>query len=227
MISAIITGAGSSTRFGENKMLSSIQGKPVLYHTLSQFIGSGCINEIIVTCRKEDEEKYEEIVSGFGSEISIRVVEGGSERIISLMNGLNASNGDYIVTHDGARPLASKALIRRVVEMVKKHDAVMTAINPTATVKMTGEENIIQRTLPRKKTWIAQTPQAFKRSILHEALKKAVDKEYFTPTDDSEIVSIMTGHPVHVTLGEVENIKITYPVDIKIINEIKKEGLSK
>ena len=223
MISALITAAGSSTRYGKNKMLEPVQGKPLLIRTLERFLACGEIEEIIVAARGTDKETYEELTRELDI---VKVVMGGKQRIESLLNALNASSGNILITHDGARPLVKPALIKELISCVKKTGAAMTAVNPTATVKITDNQSMmITGTLPRIKTWIAQTPQAYNRKILKQAMEKAVREKYFVPTDDSEIVANMTSHNIMVVPGDHSNIKVTHRSDIVIANELFEECL--
>jgi 2-C-methyl-D-erythritol 4-phosphate cytidylyltransferase len=223
MISALITAAGSSTRYGKNKMLEPVQGKPLLIRTLERFLACGEIEEIIVAARGTDKETYEELTRELDI---VKVVMGGKQRIESLLNALNASSGNILITHDGARPLVKPTLIKELISCVKKTGAAMTAVNPTATVKITDNQSMmITGTLPRIKTWIAQTPQAYNRKILKQAMEKAVREKYFVPTDDSEIVANMTSHNIMVVPGDHSNIKVTHRSDIVIANELFEECL--
>ena len=221
MISALITAAGSSTRYGKNKMLEPIQGKPLLIRTLERFLACGEIEEIIVTARSSDKKTYEELTRTLDI---VKIVTGGKQRIESLLNALNASSGNILITHDGARPLVTPDLIEELISWVKKTGAAMTAVNPTATVKITDNQSMkIVRTLPRVKTWIAQTPQGYNREILKQAMEKAVREKYFVPTDDSEIVARMTSHDIVVVPGDHTNIKVTHRSDIAIANKLFEE----
>ncbi len=218
MISALITAAGSSTRFGKNKMLVPIGGQPLLLRTVQRFAACDEIEEIVVTARATDLAHYTSLLDDFPT---VRVVEGGRERVESLLNAIEASSGDILITHDGARPLVPPALIRELIACVHRTGAAMTAVNPTATVKLTrGESMEIADTLPRSNTWIAQTPQGFRRDILLEAARRAVRQRYFVPTDDSEIVAVMTGRTVTIVPGDHVNIKVTYPQDVAIANQL-------
>jgi 2-C-methyl-D-erythritol 4-phosphate cytidylyltransferase len=202
-------------------MLESIQGKPLLIRTLERFLACGEIEEIIVTARNSDKKTYEELT---GTLDIVKIVTGGKQRIESLLNALNASSGDILVTHDGARPLVTPDLIEELISWVKKTGAAMTAVNPTATVKLTDNQSMkIVGTLPRAKTWIAQTPQGYNRTILKQAMEKAVREKYFVPTDDSEIVARMTSHDIVVVPGDHSNIKVTHRSDIVIANELFEE----
>ena len=221
MISALITAAGSSTRYGKNKMLEPVQGKPLLIRTLERFLACEEIEEIIVTARSSDKQTYEKLTRTLDI---VKIVTGGKQRIESLLNALNASSGDILITHDGARPLVTPDLIKELISWVKKTGAAMTAVNPTATVKITDNQSMkIVGTLPRAKTWIAQTPQGYNRRILKQAMEKAVREKYFVPTDDSEIVARMTSHDIVVVPGDHSNIKVTHRSDIVIANELFEE----
>jgi 2-C-methyl-D-erythritol 4-phosphate cytidylyltransferase len=223
MISALITAAGASTRYGKNKMLEPVQGKPLLIRTLERFLACGDIEEIIVTARGADKETYEELTRELDI---VKIVIGGNQRIESLLNALNASSGDLLITHDGARPLVKPDLIKELISCAKITGAAMTAVNPTATVKITDHQSMmITGTLPRIKTWIAQTPQGYNRNILKQAMEKAVKEKYFVPTDDSEIVANMTSHNIMIVPGDHSNIKVTHRSDIIIANVLFEECL--
>jgi 2-C-methyl-D-erythritol 4-phosphate cytidylyltransferase len=62
--------------------------------------------------------------------------------------------------------------------------------------------------------FLAQTPQAFRREILREALAAGRDA-----TDESAMVE-RAGHPVRIVEGEATNIKITSPEDLAIAEAI-------
>jgi 2-C-methyl-D-erythritol 4-phosphate cytidylyltransferase len=208
MISALITAAGSSARYGKNKMLEPVKGKPLLIRTLERFLACGEIDEILVTARQMDKQKYAK----------------GKQRIESVLNAINASAGDILITHDGARPLVKPQLISEIISCAKKTGAAMTAVNPTATVKITDNHSLmISDSLPRTRTWIAQTPQGYKREIIKQAMEKAVKEKYFVPTDDSEIVSMMTSHRIMIVPGDDSNIKVTHKSDMVIANELFEE----
>lgn len=217
MISVIITAAGNSTRFGEDKLLIDIAGKPLIVRTVELFSKCTKIEEIVLAARKQDILFYQDLFRQYN--LDVKVVEGGKERIESLYNGSKASNGDIILTHDGARPLTPLWLIENLIEAVEEHGAAMTAVPPTATIKYAEDDLIIRSSLARNTTWIAQTPQGFKRNILLSALESAINQRYFVPTDDSEIVA-MHGHKVKIVPGDYQNIKITVKSDSIIANEM-------
>lgn len=222
MISVVITAAGNSTRFGENKLLLEIAGKPIIVRAVEQFLKCPKIDEIIVATRKQDIPYYQEMFSA----PNVKVVEGGGERIESMYNGAKVAKGDIILTHDGARPFTPVWLIENLIEAVEKYGAAMTAVPPSATIKHANDDLIILRSLPRATTWIAQTPQGFKRDILLSSLESAIKQQYFVPTDDSEIVA-MHGYPVKIVPGDQVNMKVTYKTDLAIASELFNQELAK
>ena len=221
MISALITAAGYSSRYERNKMLEPIKGRPLIVRTLERFLACEEIDEIIVTAREEDIGSFAQLTREFDI---VSVVLGGEQRVESMLNAINASSGDILITHDGARPLVKPRLIKKLINCVKETGAAMTAINPTATVKISSNQTMkISGTLPRIQTWIAQTPQGYHRELIRQAMEKAVREEYFVPTDDSEIVANITSHDIMIVPGDYSNIKVTHQSDIEIANALFEE----
>lgn len=217
-ISAIITAGGNHTRFQSNKMLANFGGKPLFIHTLEKFSQAPSIDEIIVLVREKEITTYQQLIEK--NKIKAKIVPAKTERIDSVYEGVLRAKGDYIITHDGCRPLTPVSLIETLVREVIKHKAVMTAVNPTATVKR-GSAFFIEESLPRKITWIAQTPQGFERKLLLKAFAKAISEKHFVPTDDSEIVTRL-GARVKIIPGHEINIKITFPQDLLIAEQLLK-----
>lgn len=215
-ISAIITAGGNGIRFGGDKMLVSLKGKALILHTLEKFRQCKLIDEIIVLVKKENIKEYLTIINKEG--LKVKIIPAAKERIMSVYYGVKEAKGKYIVTHDGNRPLTPTALINKLIEEVKEHKAVMIAISPTATIKYC-QKNFVERSLPRNKTWIAQTPQAFERKILLAALEKAIKEEHFVATDDSELVTRL-GKKVRIIPGDEINMKITFPHDLVIAEQL-------
>lgn len=216
IVSVVITAGGNGTRFGSDKMLAPIKGKPLIVHTLERFHKIRRINEIIILVKKEDIEKYSKIIKKEG--IKVKIIPAASQRITSVYYGIKASKSKYIITHDGNRPLTPAYLINKLINNVIKYKAVMTAIPPTATIKYSNG-SFIDKSLPRNKTWIAQTPQAFERKLILMAFKKAIEEKYFVATDDSEIITRL-GRKVKIIPGNEINIKITHPQDIVIAEQL-------
>lgn len=219
MISAVITCAGNGNRFGKDKLFALIDKEPVFIKTLRQFLRTKEVEEVILVVRKDTRKKFEKWLKKF--KIRVRLVEGGSERFISAYNGVKASRGELVLIHDGARPLATTKLIKRVIEGVKKHQAVMAAVETTTSVKIVNPETLaVEQCLDRKVSWLGQTPQAFKKEIILRAYQRAMKGE-IRGMDDCELVR-KTGVKVKVVPGEWTNKKITLQTDLEIIRKWSK-----
>lgn len=219
MISAVITAAGNCTRFGKEKLFCLIDREPVFIKTLKKFLAVKEIKELILVVRKETKQKFVKALQKF--KIKAKLVEGGQERYLSAYQGVKASRGEYILIHDAARPLVSPALITRVIAGVKKHQAVMAALETTTCVKRVNQQTLaVEECLDRKNSWLGQTPHAFKRAIIEKAYRRAIKGE-ICGMDDCELVR-KTGVKVTVVPGEWTNKKITIPGDLAIIRNWSK-----
>src|SRR5215204_5909199 len=108
-VSAIVTCAGRGVRFGSNKLLVKISGVTILEKTVREFVHPA-IDEIIVTVAPEHREEYGHILLERAG-LPVTLVDGGEERFLSAMKGLDATSGDLIAVHDGVRPFVNAELI--------------------------------------------------------------------------------------------------------------------
>ncbi len=219
-ISVVIPAAGAGKRMGsvQAKQFLELNGKPVLVHTLSRFQFSDIIDEIIVAVSDE----YLPLMTAMKETESlskvVQIVKGGAERQDSVWNGIQKSTGDVILVHDAVRPFISGATIRQVADAAVEFGSAIVAVRAKETIKLSdGGENILS-TPERKNLWVAQTPQAFSRSILLEAFKGA-QKEGFYGTDEAMLVERM-GIKVRIVEGSYDNIKITTPEDLEVAGGI-------
>ena len=226
MISVIITGAGNGSRFGCDKLLTPIEKKPLIVRTVEQFDKVNKINEIIVVTQKNKIKELNQIFKK--NNLKVTLVEGGKTRYISAYNGIKHCRGKYVVIHDGARPLTPTKIIDRVCDEVIKHHAVITAVEAYTSVKITKctlsmknpSDLFVEKNLKRSKTWLAQTPQAYKKDIIYAAYEKAIATNS-NGMDDSELVGA-TGIKVKIIPGDTVNMKVTYPLDMIIARELYK-----
>lgn len=219
MISAIITAAGNGTRFGKEKLFRLINQEPVFIKTIKQFKKVKELGEIILVVRKDSRKKFEQALKKFGLEA--KIVEGGAERMNSAYRGVKACRGEFVLIHDGARPLVSTDLIKKVAAATKKYHAAMAAVETTTCVKMINRQTMeVEQCLDRKKSWLGQTPQGFKKEIILQAYSKAMKGE-IAGMDDCELVR-QIGQKVVVVPGDWTNKKITLPTDLEIIRKWSK-----
>ncbi|MGI9823133.1 IspD/TarI family cytidylyltransferase [Agromyces sp. Marseille-Q5079] len=211
-VSAIVTCAGKGTRFGSNKLLVTIDGMTVIERTV-RAIMTPIVDEVVVTVSRENEAEYRRILVDEAG-LDVILVEGGAERHLSAMQGLAATTGDIVITHDGVRPFATPDLVERVVDAALEHGAAMLGMPSTVQVKLVSDDGFIEGSLDRSHSWLGQTPQGFRRDLLETAYRAAVESEYARVSDDADLVAEFCGIPVRIVEGHVNNIKITTPQDL-------------
>ncbi|MEG2769298.1 MAG: 2-C-methyl-D-erythritol 4-phosphate cytidylyltransferase, partial [Oscillospiraceae bacterium] len=113
-ITAIIVGAGSSTRMGFDKLFYKLEGKEVLWHSVNILVQNEYIDDVVLVINEDKREDINLILQNFTK--PIKVVQGGNNRVQSVQNGVAAATGDFVAIHDAARPFASDELIKAVIE---------------------------------------------------------------------------------------------------------------
>ena len=221
-VTAIVPAAGRGERMGSEvlKPFLTLLDRPVLAHTLDILEGCKVIDDIILVTSDDLIDRCStEIVEAFDYTKVVKIVPGGEKRQDSVFNGLRAIENecDFVVIHDGARPLVTTELIERSVELCKEHKAIIVAVPPKETIKR-GEEGFVLSTLDRSRLWSVQTPQTFKYDVIIKAHERArVDQ--FLGTDDASLVERI-GEPVHILEGAYDNIKITTQEDLYIAERL-------
>lgn len=207
-VNAIIPAGGTSSRFGnKNKLLEKIYDKEVIRYTIEAFEKSE-VDEIIICANINIIEELKEI---FKNSKKIKIIEGGATRQESVFNGLKASECDYVLIHDGARPMISTDLINSAIEEVKTKKALTVATKTIDTIKEVIDGKIV-RTIDRAKLYNTQTPQAFEYNLIKNAHMKLYGQNF---TDDAGMLEDL-GETVYILNGSYKNIKITTQNDIDI-----------
>lgn len=207
-VNAIIPAGGTSSRFGnKNKLLEKINDKEVIKYTVEAFENSN-VDEIIICANISIIEELENIFKDFKK---VKIIQGGETRQASVYNGLKESACDYVLIHDGARPMISTDLINQTIEMVKDKKALTVATKTIDTIKEVVHGKII-RTIDRAKLYNTQTPQAFEYQLIKSAHEQLKNKNF---TDDAGMLEAL-GEDVYILDGSYKNIKITTQNDIDI-----------
>ncbi len=221
MVSVIIVAAGASVRMeGVNKQLAKIGDTPVFVMSALKFERSEKVGEIIIAAPADEVARYEKLARNFGVTKLKAVTAGGETRMLSVKNALESvsARADFIAVHDGARPLISTEDLDRVLSDAERYDAAIAAAPSSDTIKVVGSNGFIEETVPRKKTYCAQTPQVFRRELYTECLEK-LGSRAADVTDDSSIVE-MCGKYVKITEIRSCNMKITRPEDLEMANAV-------
>ncbi len=209
----IIVAGGSGTRFKSKvpKSFVMLKGKPLIAHSLTVFQSCSTIKGIVIVGHVDFMRRFNVLAKKFNKVVA--VAKGGETRAGSVKNGLAALGIEYdhVLVHDAARPLVSREMLTRMIDALKDHPAVITAVPVKATIKQVNDKTMtVQKTLPRSLLWEVQTPQGFKRSLLEKAHQQRFKGE---ATDDAMLVEHL-GVKVKVVAGDYRNIKITTPEDL-------------
>jgi len=215
-VSAVILAAGAGRRMGKekNKAYLPIRGIPLIVYTLRSFSRSKRIDEIILVIRAGEEGEAEALRSEVGS--LFLTVHGGKERRDSALAGVEASSGDIVLIHDGARPFVSAQLIERVIDGAIAHGACIPVIHSPDTLRSLNDDDTVSSE-PIKRTRIVrvQTPQGFRTDLIRGALAESRPEI----PDDAEAILSMGGR-VFTVPGEETNLKVTRPADLEIAEAI-------
>ncbi len=202
------------------KQFLTIGGVPILVHCLRAFDGVSRVAEILVAVRAAEMERVTALVSRFGLDGKVRVVEGGENRQGSVANALEAlscDEDDVVLVHDAVRPLVDGELIDRTIDAVEKHGAAIVGLPAVDTIKQverTADGAIVTSTIPRERVVMAQTPQGAKFGVLRKAFQEAIHDE-FSGTDEASVLE-RAGVGVWVVAGSGRNFKITQPGDMEL-----------
>ncbi len=202
---AIITAGGTSSRFGTgNKLLEKIYGKEVIKYTIEAFEKAD-VDEIIISANKS-------IIPELSSMFNHKITEGGSTRQASVYNGLKAAGQcDFVLIHDGARPVITPEIINRTIDLVKEKNAVSVMTKTIDTIKEVQDGKII-KTIDRSKLYNTQTPQGFRYDLIMSAHEKLQGQNF---TDDAGMLEAL-GYDVYIVDGSYKNIKITTRSDVEL-----------
>jgi len=212
-IGAVIVAAGKSHRMGGvDKVFALLGKKSVLARVVDVFQGCSSIDQIIVVLSQQNLKPGQQLVAEPGYSKVTDVCLGGERRQDSVVAGLSRlSNCDWVVIHDGARPLVTIDLIEHGLEAATETGAAIAAVPVTDTIKVAGDDLIVQGTPPRRNLWAVQTPQVFSFDIIAEAYRQAK----YEVTDDARLVEQL-GYKVKLYMGSYDNIKVTTPDDLAI-----------
>ncbi len=228
-IVALVAAAGKGTRMegAMNKQYLLLDKKPILLHTLKAIDQVAEVTEIIVIIGRGEEGLFERTVRGTRFRHRIRTVIGGKERQDSIWNALKILDEDteYVISHDGARPLVDHRDISRCIREAMRHGAAVLGTPVKDTIKVVTEDHKIDHTPERRHIWAAQTPQVFRYDLLMKAYHKALE-EGFVGTDDAMLVERLP-YIVRMVQGSYDNLKVTTPHDLIFGEQILRRRMKK
>lgn len=227
-VSALIFAGGTGKRMNTKtlpKQFLELHGKPIIIHTIEHFESHPEIKDIVVVCVDDWLDYCKDLLVKFNIKKVSQVVPGGETGQMSIFNGLEAlrekyqGNDDYVLIHDGVRPLIDEEIISKNIESVKKYGTAITVKPVIETVVQVDEEDIINNVIERSTCQTAVAPQSFVLSEIYSLHMRAQAEKLFDMTDSATLARYY-GLSLHTVMGGSENIKITTPSDFYIFRAI-------
>jgi 2-C-methyl-D-erythritol 4-phosphate cytidylyltransferase len=217
----VLLAAGSGRRVGaeRNKVLLPLDGRPVLAHSVRTALDVEGVHRVVVVIREEDRDEVAESLAPYLGSHDVWLVAGGAERhdseyaaLRALRRDIEGGEIDVVAIHDAARPLASPALFRDVVDVASARGAAVPA------VPATGLSNADGSLAPADLVGV-QTPQAFRAGPLLTAYDAAA-ADSFVGTDTAACLERYADTPIARVDGERRNLKITFAEDLRLAGEL-------
>jgi 2-C-methyl-D-erythritol 4-phosphate cytidylyltransferase/2-C-methyl-D-erythritol 2,4-cyclodiphosphate synthase len=208
---AIVVAAGASRRMdGVDKLRAPLLGRPLLAWTLDALAASGAVERLVIVAAPDEVERLS--AEPWLRAHDATVVAGGERRQESVAAGVAASDGELILVHDGARPLATPGLVAAVASAAAEAGAAVPVVSLVETIKRVEDERVAE-TVERDGLAAAQTPQGVRRELLVDAYSAIDPYGPRTFTDESALLEAH-GVAVVVVEGEPDNLKVTRPADL-------------
>ena len=222
----VILAGGQGTRMGNSdkpKQFLEVGGRPILIHTVEKFAVNPDFQQIIVLAPKQWLAYTKDIIKKYiRNHERIVIIEGGNTRNETIMNAVQyiedagcLTEDTIIVTHDSVRPFVTYRIIEENIRYAKECCACDTVIPASDTIVESRDGSFISNIPERKMMYQGQTPQSFKAKKLREIYKSLTEEERGILTDACKIY-VLKNEPVHLVEGDVSNIKITYPHDLRV-----------
>ncbi len=217
---AIIVAGGSGTRMGSTvpKQFLSLNGLPVLMHSLLAFYNSTSKPQLILALNANFHDYWKQLCNTHNFDIPHILVNGGETRFHSVKAAFDTISdmGSLVAVHDAVRPLISSVLIDSAYQQAgEKGNAIVAVKSRDSVRRLKGDTSL---SLKRDEIYLVQTPQTFQYGQLKSAYLQPYNDTF---TDDASVVE-SAGFDIHLTEGDHQNIKITFPEDIAIAEIILK-----
>lgn len=220
-----ILAGGVGKRMGRTdlpKQFLLLGNKPILIHTVEQFLISSDIDKIIIAVPKNWKSYSEDLINKYlNNDKKIDIIVGGESRNDTILNICNhiknnyKGNDDILVTHDSVRPFITQRIIRENIEVCKDTDAVDTVVAAYDTIVEAKDKKTISSIPVRDFMYLGQTPQTFKVDTFIEVYGSLTNEEKDILTDACKMF-VLKNREVKIIRGESYNLKITTPYDLKM-----------
>jgi 2-C-methyl-D-erythritol 4-phosphate cytidylyltransferase len=214
---ALIVAGGKGTRIKSKipKQFLEVGGLPILMHTILAFVRYSENVKIILVLPEHDFDVWVDLCQKYRFTIPVALQKGGETRFQSVLNGLALIEGDGLVAiHDGVRPLVSEDIIGAAYRLAAVHESAVAAVRLKESIRMTDQDNT--KAMDRSRFRLIQTPQTFRVSLIKKAYQLKEDPSL---TDDASVAE-RAGHVISLFEGSYENIKVTTPEDLILVEAL-------
>ena len=226
MIFGVLLAGGVGSRMGnveKPKQYMNMGDRPIIIHTIEKFFVNDKFEKILVLCPEQWISHTKNLIKKYlGETDRIAVMAGGTTRNETIMNAISYIEENYevdddtiILTHDSVRPFVTHRIIEENIRYALEYGACDTAVAATDTIVQSEDGKVISSVPDRSKMYQGQTPQTFRLKKLKSLYESLTDEEKKILTDAAKIF-VMKGEDVYLVEGEVSNIKITYPYDLRV-----------
>jgi 2-C-methyl-D-erythritol 4-phosphate cytidylyltransferase len=221
----VLLAGGSGRRVGadRNKVLLPLAGVPVLAHSVRTALEVDGVPRVVVVVRAADRDQVAAALAPHLGAHDAWLVDGGEQRhdseyaaLRALRRDIDDGELDVVAIHDGARPFASAALFRALIDAAAADGAAVPAL-------AAGRLSTADGSLAPDGLVTVQTPQAFDARVLLAAYDAAA-ADAFTGTDTAACLERYAGTAIRAVPGERRNLKITYPEDLRLAEELAAAG---
>lgn len=218
----VIVAAGRGERLGSKggpKQYRMLGGKSILQTTIECFSNHADIHAIQVVIHTDDNELYQNAI--MPNDKLLSPVIGGASRQESCKAGIDAVHSigfDNVLIHDAARPFVDQYSISNVLSGIESKIGALSANAVADTLKHANSNGEVIKTVPRDDLFLAQTPQGFMLTDIHQAHKQAAQKDPHGFTDDAAVAEFV-GISVKLVEGNADNFKITTKDDLRKAEE--------
>lgn len=211
---AIVLAAGGSNRMHEfDKCFAPMLGRPLVAWTVAAVANAKAVKNVILVVRPGDVETIQR--ESWVIEAGATVIAGGERRQESVAAGVDSSDADVVIIHDGARPLATPALVDAVANAGAEHGVGLPLVPLAESLRRLRRTSIVDW-IDRYGLHLAQTPQAIRRQLLLDAYVRHDPWGSESIIDESLVVQ-MEGTTVTAVPGERANLKVTVAEDLEIV----------
>lgn len=218
--------AGNGTRLGADrpKQFLELDGIPIFAYILDGYRRMPEISKMVLVVHPDWMEYVRTWAKRIGIIENIWIVEGGTERVHSLRNGIHAISGyakpdDVLLIHDATHPYVSKEDVRKVIRAVNCTGAATLAQGEYDTVYRRNREGMLQEVVPRAEIVSGASPEAFRFGIL-EKLYLELPNDILANMTSAGAIALHEGIPMEVIETDTLNLKITYPRDMELLTKL-------